>query len=425
MNSLPPSELTREAVVRRQLAPALGIERWTDAAKVALVSGLTTPFAAAWLIRSWMVRSDPAISTYVSRTFLPVLIPFLGFQLLAHMALLTLGVFFRTQRRGPMWLVHAESQLWCGCLAFSLYCVGTFTHSFVVLLLALPVVGYLLFDARAVTLGMATLTMGLAIGIVLPLLGVVPYAPFLDHAPFDHGHLEPMWIVTAGIPSLFAALVGVVVHVRLVRGLRERQTELERLSSTDSLTGLWNRTVFYARLEEEIARTRRHDLPLTLLMIDVDHFKRVNDTYGHAVGDQVLRDLSERLRDALRAGDVAARYGGEELTILLPQTGRATAEFVAERLLLAARSVQFGPMRESVAVSIGLAELGPIENADALVARADKALYEAKNTGRDRFATAAAATGADATARDAPVQGTLSARGTHGRRRDEEEVAPR
>ncbi len=393
-NSLPPSQLTRQAIVRRRIAPVIGLDDWSDAAKVALVSGVTAPFAVGWLVRCSMLQADASLSPYVARAFLPVLVPFLWIQALGHLVLLALGLGLR-RRKAPMpWLVHAEAQLWCGCLAFTLYAVGPFTHSFSVLLLAVPVVGYLLFEPRPVHFGLVTLAVGVTLGVLLPIVGVLPYAPFLEHAPFDEGRLDPSWLVTAGVPTIFSVLVGIAVHVHLVRGLRERQKELEWASSSDALTGLWNRAAFFARLEEEIARSRRHATPMSLLMIDLDHFKRINDTFGHAVGDRVLSDLATRLREALRGGDVAARYGGEELAVLLPHTPLAQAEKVAERLLIVARTIVVG--RDALTVSIGVAELDATENVDRLVVRADEALYAAKGAGRDRYLVASATTRASA-----------------------------
>jgi diguanylate cyclase (GGDEF)-like protein len=365
-----------------------GIETWSDASKVALVSGLTVPFALLWLLRILQIQGAPELSTYVSRPFLPVLVPFLVFQLAGHTLLLVIALTLRRRLpgRAPA-LALAEIQLWCGCLAFSLYAVGMFTHPYAVLLTLVPFLGYLLFDERLVHSGLVTLSVGVAIGILLPVLGITPYAPFLDHAPFAHGVLEPMWLVTTGLPVLFACGVGLYIHVGLVRRLRARQRELEWRSSVDPLTGVWNRSVFFARLEEEVARARRHQMPLTVLMIDVDHFKRVNDTHGHATGDRVLAELATKISDSLRVGDVAARYGGEELSVLLPHTALDAAAIVAQRVVSVSRTVTIVG-GENATVSVGVAQFDGQETADALVARSDAALYAAKREGRDRVAKA-------------------------------------
>jgi diguanylate cyclase (GGDEF)-like protein len=368
----------------RETAVARGVESWRDADKVLLVSSLTLPFALGWALRCLQLQDDPTRSSYVSRDFLPTILPFLWIQVAGHALLIlaALAIRRRASRRAA-WLVHAEVQFWFVCLSISLYNVGTFTSPFGVLILVLPVVGYLLFEPWPMHFGLMTMSLGTLAGIALPMLGVAPYAPFLAHAPFADHHLEPAWVMSFGIPSIFATVVGIVIHTRLVRRLRERQAELERLSSTDTLTGLANRTVFYRRLDEELARARRHGLPLCVLMIDVDHFKTINDTRGHLIGDQVLRELGHALRAALRTGDIPARYGGEEFAVLLPHTVAAEAATVATRLLDAARAL--GDADAPITLSIGSAELAAGETSDSLVGRADAALYASKRSGRDRL----------------------------------------
>lgn len=170
------------------------------------------------------------------------------------------------------------------------------------------------------------------------------------------------------------------------------RARLVRSGLTDPLTGWSNRRYLEARLQEELARCRRERLPLACLMIDVDHFKAVNDRYGHLVGDEVLRGITRRIGDEVRGSDVAARYGGEEFVILLPATDAAAAGVLAERIrgVVAAQPFELGDDRKplSVTVSIGVADLTPERHADddagaKLIARADSALYEAKAGGRN------------------------------------------
>ncbi|HSO82908.1 diguanylate cyclase [Thiocapsa sp.] len=157
------------------------------------------------------------------------------------------------------------------------------------------------------------------------------------------------------------------------------------LADTDPLTELLNRRRFSELAEVEFARAKRYSTPIAVIMLDIDHFKQVNDTYGHAVGDQVLKAISERLR-AVRVSDILARYGGEELVALCPETNAREAERFAERLRLAlqqhAVETTEGPLQ--IPASIGVAMLeGGVENLDALIDRADQALYAAKSAGRN------------------------------------------
>ncbi|XYJ12585.1 diguanylate cyclase [Telluria sp. B2] len=155
----------------------------------------------------------------------------------------------------------------------------------------------------------------------------------------------------------------------------------------DHLTGAPSRRAFFAFAERELARARRHGSGLGLLLFDVDHFKRINDTYGHGVGDQVLRDLVRHTQDVVRKIDYCARIGGEEFAVLLPDASLDTAQAVAERLRATLdRAVQVAPSTVGVAytVSIGVAMLEEGEGFASLMARADQALYAAKTGGRNR-----------------------------------------
>ena len=155
----------------------------------------------------------------------------------------------------------------------------------------------------------------------------------------------------------------------------------------DGLTGLFVRRHFLSRLQEEVARAARHDHALAFLMVDLDHFKRVNDTYGHLVGDAVLREIAALLRTQVREVDLVGRYGGEEFGIGLLDTGRDAAQVVAERIRQAAATATFRACHEplTLTVSIGIAAF-PQDAADAaeLIAHADAAMYHAKEAGRNR-----------------------------------------
>ena len=178
------------------------------------------------------------------------------------------------------------------------------------------------------------------------------------------------------------------------------RARLMRSGFTDVLTGWHNRRYLTVRLSEELARARRDRHGVVCLMLDVDHFKQVNDTWGHAAGDAVLRELAQRIDSQVRASDVAARYGGEEFVVLLPNTLVESAQLLAERIRSSISVSDFElPNGESVSitVSIGIAEVHPQADdedlktlGDSLIARADVALYAAKSAGRDRVIVEAA-----------------------------------
>ena len=169
--------------------------------------------------------------------------------------------------------------------------------------------------------------------------------------------------------------------------LREANHVLERLASSDSLTELDNRRCFFEKAGAEVERARRYGHRLSLQMLDIDHFKTINDRYGHVAGDRVLIALAEILRANLRHSDVAARIGGEEFAILLPETSLDDALAHAERIRQSATrlSVMNGTVSLSLTVSIGVAELGAGDSSiESVLMRADSCLYRAKQEGRNR-----------------------------------------
>jgi diguanylate cyclase (GGDEF)-like protein len=177
--------------------------------------------------------------------------------------------------------------------------------------------------------------------------------------------------------------------------LRQSEELYRQLAITDPLTGIFNRRHFYQLAESELQRSCRYCHPSALLMIDIDYFKRVNDSYGHAIGDQVLQALSSLVREALRALDIFARYGGEEFIVLLPETDLRAVRPIAERLCrkIAETPVPIEPNPINITISVGVSAFDPPAQSfpssktatlDQLIDLADKALYEAKKAGRNR-----------------------------------------
>jgi len=164
----------------------------------------------------------------------------------------------------------------------------------------------------------------------------------------------------------------------------QRTEQLERLVNSDSLTGLLNRRAFDERLDLEIQRAQRYNRPLSLLFIDIDHFKRVNDRHGHVIGDEVLRVMATILGNGLRATDAACRYGGEEFVVILVETDKLEALSIAERLRVAAENTKLAQLGESTTISIGISSLQSEDLAVDLIQRADDSMYIAKKNGRNR-----------------------------------------
>lgn len=185
------------------------------------------------------------------------------------------------------------------------------------------------------------------------------------------------------------------------------------LSLTDELTGIFNRRYFNQRYEREIQRAQRYERPLTLIMIDIDHFKTFNDNHGHLMGDRVLQGVANLLEHSIRKADLLARFGGEEFVILLPEIDKERGRKVAEKLRRAVERAEF-PKEETqplgkITISLGLASF-PEDSSRApdLLERADRALYTAKTLGRNQAAVAQPANGDGSKARRAPALATAT-----------------
>ncbi|MBZ8180232.1 diguanylate cyclase [Oscillatoria salina] len=166
--------------------------------------------------------------------------------------------------------------------------------------------------------------------------------------------------------------------------------KLEKLATTDPLTGILNRRHFLNIATKELSRYHRYNCGFSLLMLDLDHFKRINDTYGHSIGDEVLKAMTEAVLKSLRKADSFGRFGGEEFAILLPETNLETAREVAERIRQTITKLTITPPNQlvQITVSIGVTTCKmKDESLEVLLQRADKALYQAKNLGRDRVVT--------------------------------------
>ena len=188
-----------------------------------------------------------------------------------------------------------------------------------------------------------------------------------------------------GLGLLLTAVIGTSLF--WARRLKTLNRQLELMAQTDALTRLPNRHGLNITLEKDLQRARRYRHPLAVIMIDIDHFKHVNDQYGHLVGDKVLIRFGELLKRHLREADSICRWGGEEFLILCFDTDLEHSRQLAERLLAGIRQHRF-PGQEHITASAGLATLEPDDTVDSLVQRADDALYEAKHSGRDQACVA-------------------------------------
>ncbi|WLT31924.1 diguanylate cyclase [Geothrix sp. PMB-07] len=208
--------------------------------------------------------------------------------------------------------------------------------------------------------------------------------------PHKDGRLIPTEVVTtlhADATGQLASVLGISRDITERRHseqrLRHALHSLEEQASTDPLTKAWNRRHFGEMVEGETHRSERYGHPLTLLLLDIDHFKRVNDTHGHAEGDHVLLEVADCIRSAIRISDSLTRWGGEEFIVLLPNTGLPSARYLAERIRVNIEEHLFERVGR-ITASIGLAEHLPSTGLESWLERADQAMYRAKRKGRNR-----------------------------------------
>jgi diguanylate cyclase (GGDEF)-like protein len=224
------------------------------------------------------------------------------------------------------------------------------------------------------------------------LVGTVPIASWVDAPAGPMG--GPAWGLVAAAdrrreaipPEAPRVLQGLAESMELALANARARAALISQATTDALTGLVNHRVFHERLGAEVARAKRHGDQISLVLIDLDHFKRVNDRYGHAAGDDVLRAVAETLGSHAREGDTVGRVGGEELAWLLPRADVTSALAAAERLREAVAAASIAPVGK-VTASMGVCDLASANDAESLYERTDLALYWAKSSGRNRCAT--------------------------------------
>lgn len=238
--------------------------------------------------------------------------------------------------------------------------------------------------------GLRLMVVGFSLGALAFFVRALPVL----HLPYYLGGVQaPERLMVIGLFLSFMVIILTSVGFLVLQKDRAEQAAT-KLAVTDPLTGTFNRRTFLDLAEKEIARARRSQAPLSLVMFDLDHFKKVNDRYGHVAGDYVLKRFVEVTQLCLRQEDLLVRYGGEEFCLLLPDTDVGDAVALAERIRAATEYAMFifdegqSEQRIRVTVSGGVAKLGADARIDTLVARADEALYAAKNAGRNQIAVA-------------------------------------
>lgn len=324
-----------------------------------------------------------AVAGYVDRDVLRAGIRNVELFLLGSLALAMF--FFRSiwrRRRSPRYVrafLHLALFLFVAELFYIVYLVG-FLSAGVLIVVTTVCITRFAYDRE---LGGFVLTLGVAGLLALTALqasGFIRYAPVFQHG-YGSLFLQPL-VLWAGCTSVLAVLA-------LLYGMLDFiASRMHEMSTTDGLTSVYNRRYFMSVFSGEYQRAVRFQRSLSMLIIDVDLFKRINDTYGHLVGDEVLRVIAGLLQHQLRAYDLVCRYGGEEFAVLLPETNADEAVRIAERCrqTIGAAEIAVSDLRVQATVSIGVASVPDhaAESIDQFTNLADQALYQAKQAGRNR-----------------------------------------
>lgn len=306
--------------------------------------------------------------------------------------LMLLGLYLRRRHPDRLWFQHLAIQYYASVLVYMGYNVGLNEISTGLVLLGAPVFGFIVLDRRAVWLGTGTallLFFGLGLATVY---GHLPYAPIMAPAT-DTAVARFQFYSTLGFaaPHFFGILL---LADQTLAYWRRREDTVRELSRTDPLTGLPNRRSIMEMLEKEVARTRRHGPPMCVVILDLDHFKKINDTHGHPTGDKVLQEAARVLRESIRSCDFVGRYGGEEFLMVLPDTDVDGAAILLERCraalattLIRAETGKTFHVSASFGVVCNVKDMA-VEGGH-LIKAADDALYQAKANGRNRVEIAA------------------------------------
>lgn len=365
----------------------IDIINWNAVDRGLLPLGLGLPLFVQVLCWYQYVLSRPDRDTLIDIGFASEAMSLIWLMIGMSMMLLAIGWAIRKRHPDVAWFQYVTTLFYALAMTYLSWTVGTMTLMTGVVMLGAPVAGFILLERGPVVLAFLT-AFGLSIALsVASARGLVPYAPLV--MPPATPEATMFWTLSNYFLSLIPIVVLIVLADRALSSWRQREAGIHAISRTDALTGIHNRRSILELLDKEIARTRRHGPPLAVVILDLDHFKSVNDTRGHPTGDRVLQHTAAVLQRTVRQCDAIGRYGGEEFLLLLPDTSLEGAQVLAERCRerLAAEIIaddQGQPF--SISGSFGLAcnehcyELA----AGVLIKAADDALYRAKHGGRNR-----------------------------------------
>lgn len=368
---------------------------WRPGDKAFLVFVLTAILHTEYLVWTLLVLELPGAREFMdieaTRRILPVSIA----VTILSWVLSVLMAFLRKVGPGAIAHEYACNMYYGLSLCVFSHLSGTMTMATGVVLAGAPVLGFILFRPGPVLWALAAALLVQTLSAVGAFLGWWTYAPAIAIPLGTDGQLSGFWLASMTLFTTPHLIILTFLSWYVLSGWRRREEAVQLMSLTDSLTGLPNRRSILALLENEMTNSRLGGHPLSVVIVDLDHFKQVNDQHGHAVGDAALTVAARALRGALRQNDHVGRYGGEEFLMLLPGADDNGGRLLAERCREAlSRSSVDGGQEEPLRVT---ASFGLCSNADRpdigseeMLRLADEALYRAKHGGRDRVELVAA-----------------------------------
>ena len=375
---------------------------WTSTIKASVLSAMTLALHGHYGIWAYSVARMPDAHLYVDVSQLETNAHI--YLLLAFISLLCLMLLPLAKRTlgDHTWYEHIAAQYYALSLCYASYTIGTLTLPTGAVFTGAPVVGFILFNRWAVLWALATALVAHITVTYLTVQGYLEYAPIVRGFGGDGAPLSGFWAINMYLFMAPHLLTLLAIAFYVLRRWRRREEEVRLLSVTDALTGLSNRRSIMSHLNREQNRSLQQGPSLSIVLVDLDHFKSINDTWGHQVGDRVLVLAAQALRESVRQNDLVGRWGGEEFLILLPGTDTEGALTQVERVRAHLRKVVV-PLEDGAEVRI-TGSIGVFCNegrqqltVEQLLHYADEALYAAKAAGRDCVVVG----GSDGPAKDA------------------------
>lgn len=371
--------------LRLRLAAAL---EWSAVDKSLILIALLIPLYFQYILWSLYVLNRPDRDTLIHVDVVHKFIVVEAWLILAGIGIVLIGLMLRRRWPNLQLFQYVALQFYALSLVLMSYSIGTLSFCSGVVLLGGPVFGFILHDRLPVWLAFITALIAIVGLSYASVFGYLPYAPV--RMASDDPASDLFWMNSTLFFAAPFLIFLTLMADQMLAWWRVREERIHQLSRTDALTNLHNRRSILDLLEQELTRVRRKPEPLSVVILDLDHFKKVNDTWGHPMGDRVLQIAARVLRESVREGDHVGRYGGEEFMLVLPGTRLAEAMIVLERCrqqLVAADVMTDSQDRLQITASFGLVcqDRTPLLASQQLIQHADEALYAAKANGRNRI----------------------------------------